>query len=330
MDQNGKKIRYGIIGFGNFAERSILPAIRLSPNSEITAIQKRSINAARMKADEYGVPHAFDTAESLVASPDVDAVFIVSANSVHCAETVHAASAKKHVLVEKPMAINAAEARQMIEACRAGGVLLGVAHVLRFSPMLQRMKELIASGETGEITAVRSEFIYDASMSKRSWLFDRKEAGGGPTFDIGVHCLDSLRFILDDEVESTHSVLAPVPTATRTESSSLLSLRFGKGTIGSIYTSFEAPIRRTFIECVGRRAVLSASGFTVGNSTPTLRIIWGEEGRAKKTVEEHFSIPDLYEKEISHMSDCILNNLAPSISGENGLSNQLVLDAAMC
>ncbi len=329
MAHTGNTIRYGIIGFGGFAERTILPAMRLSANSELVAIQKRSIDAARSKAKEYSIPLAFDSVEQLLACGEVDAVFIASANSAHCGETLLAASAKKHVLVEKPMALDADESVRMIEACRANGVLFAVGHMLRFSPMLMRMKEIIASGEAGEITSVRAEFIYDAGMSTREWLFDRNAAGGGPTFDIGVHCLDSLRFVLDDEVTATHARLTPPPTDSRTESSSLLSLQFSKGTIGSIYTSFETPIRSTLIECIGRRAVLSAAGFTTSESSPSLKIIWGENGKTVKTVEEHFWIPNLYEQEISHMSDCILNGRSPVIDGENGLKNQIVLDAAM-
>jgi 1,5-anhydro-D-fructose reductase (1,5-anhydro-D-mannitol-forming) len=329
MDTPQKKIRYGIIGFGNFAERAIMPAIRLSRNSELVAIQKRSLAAAEAKAVEHSIPFAFGSAEELVASPEIDAVFIVSANSTHCPETILAAAAGKHVLVEKPMALTAAEAQAMIDACGTHGVRFAVGHMLRFSPLLNRMREIIASGEAGEITAVRAEFIYDAGKSLRRWLFDRKAAGGGPTFDIGVHCLDSLRFVLDDEVVSTHSRLLPAPTESRTETTSLLSLQFGKGTIGSISTSFEGPIRRTYIECIGRKAVLSAFDFTVGESSPTLKVTWGEEGRPTKTVEEHFTVPNLYECEISHLSECILNGSTPRIGGENGLRNQRVLDAAM-
>lgn len=329
MNATRNTVRYGIIGFGGFAERSILPAMRMSARSELIAIQKRSIDAAWMKAEQYGIPLAFDSVEELVACEDVDAVFIVSANSVHCRETLIAASARKHVLVEKPMAVDAIEAQRMIDACREAGVCFAVGHMLRFSPLLQRMKEIIASGEAGEITSVRSEFIYDARMSTRQWLMDRKTAGGGPTADIGVHCVDALRFVLDDEIDETYARLMPPPTNARTESSSLLSLKFLKGAIGSVYTSFETPIRRTMIECIGRNAVLSAADFTVSNSTPALKIIWGKGGSVVKTVEEHFAIPNLYEREISHMSDCILNGCQPAIDGANGMKNQIVLDAAM-
>ena len=247
MQSSQRKIRYGIIGFGLFAERAIAPAIKASLNSELVAIQKRSRSAADEKSREYSIPLAFDSAEELVAHPDIDAVFIVSANARHCPETLIAARAQKHVLVEKPMAMNVAEARRMIAACKKNRVKLMVGHMLRLSPLVRRIRDIVRSGMIGEITAARSEFIYDGQSSQRKWLFDRKLAGGGPVFDIGVHGLDTLRFVLDDDVVTTRSVLHPRPTAARTEGSAYVSLKFSRGTVASIYCSFMAPIRRTFI-----------------------------------------------------------------------------------
>ena len=114
-DSRTRRIRYGIIGFGLFAERAIAGAIQNSPNSELVAIQKRSLALARQKADALAIPHAFSSPAELAACPDVDAVFIVSANSAHHDETVTAARAGKHVLVEKPIALNAADAQHMID-----------------------------------------------------------------------------------------------------------------------------------------------------------------------------------------------------------------------
>ncbi|MFA6469355.1 MAG: Gfo/Idh/MocA family oxidoreductase, partial [Bacteroidota bacterium] len=188
-----KKVRYGIIGFGAFAERAILPAIRAAHNAEVVAVQKRSMDAARQKSQEHGIPHYFDSAEKLLASNDIDAVFIVSANSEHYRETLAAAKAGKHVLVEKPMAVSATQAKEMIRACNTAGVKLMVGHMLRFSPLIRRMKEIVQTGMIGEIIAAQSHFIYDVSMSKRHWVLQQEAAGGGPLFDIGIHCLDTIR-----------------------------------------------------------------------------------------------------------------------------------------
>ena len=326
MQSSHRKIRYGIIGFGLFAERVIAPAIKASSNSELVAIQKRSHNAAQQKAREYSIPLAFDSAEKLVAHPDIDAVFIASANARHCPETLIAARAKKHVLVEKPIAMNAAEARRMIAACKKNRVKLMVGHMLRLSPLVRRIRDIVRSGMIGEITAARSEFIYDGQSSQRKWLFDRKLAGGGPVFDIGVHGLDTLRFVLDDEVVMTKSVLHPRPTATRTEGSANISLKFSRGTVASIYCSFMAPLRRTFIEFVGTKGIVSAYDFTHNNATVSLQITTGKD---EATKIEQISIPNLYVEEVSLLSESIINNTEPFIPGSVGLKNQIVLDAAM-
>ncbi len=233
MGKTAKKIRYGIAGFGRFAERVIAPAIRVSPNSELVALQKRSLSEALAKAAEHGIPLAFASVADMVVHPDVDAVFLVSANSCHHPETLQAARAGKHVLVEKPMAMNVREAEEMIAVCARHNVKLSVGHMLRFSPLIRRMREVVGSGGLGTVHSVRADFIYDGRLSHRGWLYDRSVAGGGPVFDIGVHCLDTLRFILGDEVASVKSELDPWPTEQRTESTAHMLLRFHGGAIGT-------------------------------------------------------------------------------------------------
>ncbi|MBI4428626.1 MAG: Gfo/Idh/MocA family oxidoreductase [Ignavibacteriales bacterium] len=324
-----KRIRYGIIGFGNFAEKTIAPAIRASANSELVAIQKRSLQAAQERASQYRVPLAFDSVKKLVDHPDVDAVFIVSANSAHCLETIAAAKAGKHVLVEKPMAMNVKECELMISACRENDVRLMVGHMVRLSPLVVRMKEIVHSGRIGNIAAIKTEFIYNARISQRSWVFDQKLAGGGPLFDIGVHCLDTMRFILDDEIVSVKSWLAPLPTSTRTESTAAVVLGFSKGTSGSLFCSYSSPIRRSFIEIVGTEGILSAVDFTRSSLTIPLNFIQLSNTEEGARSVEQITVPNLYVEEVSTFSDCLLNGSPPIIPGNVGLVNQRILDEAL-
>jgi D-xylose 1-dehydrogenase (NADP+, D-xylono-1,5-lactone-forming) len=324
-----KKVRYGIIGYGVFAERTIAPAIQASPNSELVAIQKRSLAAAEEKAQTLNISLAFDSAEALVKHSDVDAVFIVSANSLHGPETLAAARAGKHVLVEKPMAMNVAEAETMIKVCKKNNVKFMVAHMVRLSPLIIRIKELIQSGIIGKITFIKSEFIYDGRLSHRQWLIDPNIAGGGPVYDIGVHCLDTTRFILDDEVISVKSQLDPTPSAVTTESTAQLALKFSRGTTAGIFCSYDAPIRRTFIEVIGEKGLLSAENFSWSNNTLILKVLLGGNDKITESREETFIVPNLYENEVTLFSECILNNTASPIPGEEGLKNQRVLDEAM-
>jgi 1,5-anhydro-D-fructose reductase (1,5-anhydro-D-mannitol-forming) len=204
-----------------------------------------------------------------------------------------------------------------------------VGHMLRLSPLLLRIRELIRTGTLGTPISARADFVYDASVSHRGWLYDRKVAGGGPVFDIGVHCLDSLRFVLDDEVQEAGSLLDPEPTEARTESTAMMQMRFSGGTLGSIFCSYAAPLRRTFLEVIGSGGAASAFNFTLGDRTTPLTITRGRAGQTTEERIEQVAIPNLYIEEVTQFSDCIINGHEPPLSGENGLKNQVVLDVAM-
>jgi len=329
MNTSNRKVRYGIIGFGHFAERTIAPAIQASNNSELVAIQKRSLHTAREKAGVLSIPHAFSSVDELVTHPDVDAVFIVSANAMHCAETFSAANAGKHVLVEKPMAMHVTEAEQMIEACSRANVKLMVGHVIRFSPLVRRIREIMRSGRIGRVTFAKSEYYYDGRLTRRSWLTDRTIAGGGPIFDVGVHCLDTLRYVLDDEVVSVKSHLHPEPTDRRTEQTANLSLEFARGTVASILCSYEAPTRRSLIEIVGTEGILFAHDFALSDRTIQLQVSLRVDGTSVDVQREAIDVPNLYIEEITSFSSSILNDTEVAIPGVVGLRNQQVLNLAM-
>jgi predicted dehydrogenase len=324
-----KKIRFGLIGFGAFAERSVLPAMRDVEEVEIVALQKRSIAEAEAKARALNVRLAFSSVDDLVSHPDVDAVFIVSANAAHCSETLAAARAGKHVIVEKPMALNVREAEQMINACRQAGVRLMVGHLTRFSPLVRYIRKSVQSGELGNITYARADFVYDGSTSHRKWLHDRVVAGGGPVFDIGVHCLDTLRFILDDEPVVVNSVLSPPPTDSQTEESAMIGLRFSKGTVGAIFCSFCGPGRRKQLEILGTKGVITAGDFTSGNQAGIVTTTFGSDTAPGESRTETIAVPNLVTEEVRHFCDAILRGRPLEVTGENGLANQRVLDAVV-
>jgi predicted dehydrogenase len=328
-DAQTRKIRYGIIGYGLFAERAIAGAIIGSPNSELVAIQKRSLPLAREKADSLSIPHAFSSPAELAACPDVDAVFIVSANSAHHDETIKAAKAGKHVLVEKPIAVNAHQAQQMIDECKRNNVKLMVGQVVRFSPVVRQLRDLVGSGSLGRIISARADYLFNARLSKRLWLHDRALAGGGPVFDIGVHCLDTLSFVLNDRVQSVHSMLSPLPTAAATERTATLGLQYSKGAQASITCSFEAPARHIYIEIIGTDGLASAKDFTLSATPLRLNITHRTDTTEIKEQTIDFDVPNLYVDEVTAFSNCILNNLESPVPGSEALHHQRVLDLAL-
>ncbi len=192
-------VRFGIAGFGLHAAKRLMPGFATAKNCRVTALSRRDSERARESARDFGIEHAFASTAELCASPDVDAVFVATPDALHLADVLEAVRHGKPVLVEKPMAMNAGETRQMVEAARAAKVVLGVAHVMRFEESVRWFRDRIASGAIGKPVLARSTFVAPLMTSPRTWINDPQLATGGPLADIGVHCLDTLRYVLADE-----------------------------------------------------------------------------------------------------------------------------------
>src|SRR5437660_11924434 len=173
-----------------------MPGFALARNCKVVALSRRDSNKAREAAAKYGIPHIFASTEELCRCPEVDAVLVTTPNACHLQDVLTAAAARKPVLCEKPMGMNADECRQMVESARKAGVLLGVAQVFRFEESTRRLRERIASGEIGKLVFARAEFSFSFNHHARTWINDRSIAGGGPISDVGVHCIAALRYIL--------------------------------------------------------------------------------------------------------------------------------------
>src|SRR5579864_8720329 len=170
-------VRFGIVGFGLHAVRRLMPGFAKARKCTVTALSRSTMEKARASAAEYDIPFAFDSAAELCRSPEVDAVLVTTPNSLHLADVLTAFADGKPVLCEKPMAVHAGECRQMVEAARQAGLLLGVAQVFRFEESTAALRRRIAAGQIGVPVFARSEFSFWHKDAKRVWLTDRNLAG---------------------------------------------------------------------------------------------------------------------------------------------------------
>src|SRR5205823_2089273 len=169
-------IRFGILGFGLHAVKRVMPGFAAAKNCRVTALSRRDIGKAQESARRFNIPLAFDSAEELCRSSEVDAVFVTTPNACHLSDVLLAINCGKPVLCEKPMAVNADECRRMVEAARESKLLLGVAQVFRFENSTARLRERIAGGQIGRPIFARSEFSFQAAGGHpRTWLYDRSE-----------------------------------------------------------------------------------------------------------------------------------------------------------
>ena len=316
-------IRYGILGFGLHAVRRLMPGFALATNSQVTALSRRDMKQAEASAAEYKIPHAFDSAAELCRSPEVDAIFVATPDCWHLRDVLLAIESGKPVLCEKPMAMNAGECRQMVEAARREKLLLGVAQVFRFERSTASLRERIAVGQVGRPVFVRSEFSYAARTHLRKWLTDAKIAAGGPIADVGVHCIDALRYILNDEVVRVAASGISDQDSGQVEAAAVLSLEFARGTLGSVLVSARAEYR-TPLEIVGETGVLRAEdAFSVEQPIEI------EFRRGGSFVEkEMVSNTGAYARQVDMFSAAIEGKSEFPVIGEEGWQNQEVLDAA--
>lgn len=315
-------VRYGIAGFGRHAVKRLMPGFLLASRSEVVALSRRDLPRAQSTAREYKIPHAFDSTEALSCCPEVDAIFVASPDAAHLQDVLAALEHGKAVLVEKPMAMNADEAKQMISAARQRRIKLGVAHIFRFSASVNRARELVEQGVFGQVVQIRCEFHYPGVGHGRAWINDPKLACGGPIADVGVHCIDTMRYILQDEVVEVSTVAEQDSDSGPFESAAVIALRFASGTLGTVNVSTRTNYR-TPLEIVGSEATLRIEDGLNVEHPLTLEILRDGQ-RAQETVSNQNS----YALQVDAFSGWIEDDKEFPCPGEEGLKNQLILDAA--
>lgn len=317
-------IRFGIVGFGLHAVKRLMPGFALAHNCRVSALSRRDLQKAQASASQFNIPLAFDSAEALCRSPEVDAVFVATPNACHLDDVQLAIQCGKPVLCEKPMAINADQCRQMVEAARNAKVLLGVAQVFRFEDSTARLRERVAAGQIGRPVFARSEFSFPGGPNHpRAWIYDPAVAGGGPIADVGVHCVDALRYILQDEVVGVSGRGMSDKNSGGMEAAAVLALEFSRGTLGAVLVSYRAEYRSP-IEFVGETGVLRADDGLNVEKPIQLQLRRGGRVVETETVSNHFA----YARQVDMFAAAVEGTAQFPAPGEEGWQNQEILDAA--
>lgn len=315
-------IRFGIVGFGLHAAKRLMPGFRQAQRCCVTALSRRDLSRARESAREFAVEHAFASTEELCASPHVDAVLVTTPDALHLPDVLQAIRHGKPVLCEKPMARNAHEAHAMVKAARDMGLMLGVAQVMRFEQSVQYIRNQVAAGAIGQPQVARADFLAPLLGSPRRWINDATMAAGGPLADVGVHCVDTLRFVLGKEVVAV-SARAHYDGHWVVEASGVMLLEFEGGILATISVSARSPYR-TFLEVNGQTGVLSAANGLNVDHPPTVEL-----RRAFDLIESReVSNANAYAAQVDAFAAALEEGRDFEIPGEEGLRNQLVLDAA--
>ena len=228
-----------VIGIGDIATRRVIPAIQAEPRSHLYGLVTRD----PAKAAPFNT-RVFYTLDEALADPQVHAVYVGTPVFLHAPQTIQALRAGKHVLCEKPMAMNEVEARTMVQAAAESGKTFGVAYYRRCYPKVQRAKELIATGAIGQpVVAELTNHMWFDGEGSRSWLVDPAKAGGGPLFDIASHRIDVLNFLFGKPLR-VQAQLSNVVHHYAVEDNATVTIEYENGVRGVVDVRWHSKINR--------------------------------------------------------------------------------------
>jgi predicted dehydrogenase len=316
-------VRFAILGFGHHAVRRLLPAFANCQHATLTGMWRRDDVAAAKNCVDHNIPHCFSTREALCASPEVDVVFITSPDAMHRDDMLLAAKHGKAVLCEKPLAMDATQAEEMAAAAKAANILFGVAQNFRYNHSLDWIKDQIAAGRIGQPQLAHSEYTYPATTAPRKWIADPTLACGGPIADVGVHCIDSLRYVLGEDVTTISTLARSDADSAAVDAVASLQLEMTGNIYATVTASARAPYR-TLVEITGSEGVIIAeNGLTVDRP---IEIVMRKAGAIVESIT--VSNNDGYTRMLDSFAHAYRGQETFRASGEDGIHNMRALDAA--
>jgi 1,5-anhydro-D-fructose reductase (1,5-anhydro-D-mannitol-forming) len=301
-----------VVGIGDIATRRVIPAIQAESRSCLYGLVTRD----RDKAAPYKV-RSWATLDESLSDPKVHAVYVATPVFLHAPRTIQALRAGKHVLCEKPMAMNEAEARSMVQAAEENGRTLGVAYYRRTYPKVQRAKRLLDGGAIGKpvVAELTCHEWRDGKDGPRSWLLDPSKAGGGPLYDIGSHRIDVLNFLFGEPQRATGRVSNAVHHYA-VEDNATVMIDYAGGVRGIVDVRWHSKVRRDECRIRGTEGEMDLSPL----NGPELIFPGGREN-----LPPH---ANLHYPMIENFVDAVLGKATLLASGESSLWTDWVIERA--
>jgi 1,5-anhydro-D-fructose reductase (1,5-anhydro-D-mannitol-forming) len=315
-------VRWGLIGASTIAREWVIDAIRAA-GGDVVAVLSRDPERANRFAAENRIATAVTSLDALLGG-GVDAVYISTTNELHCSQTLAAAAAGKHVLCEKPLALDLADARRMVDACNAAGVLMGTNHHLRNAATHRALRNAIKQGRIGRPLFARVFHAVYLPPHLQGWRITTPGAGAGVIMDITVHDADTLRFVLDDEPADMVAVTQSSGMAAEGIEDGVMGvIRFRSGLIAQFHDAFTTKFATTGFEVHG------SEGSLIGTNCMTQRPV-GDVLLRTAVGEERLPLDheNLYARALKAFHAAIRGEGTPAATGEDGVRSMAIALAA--
>jgi predicted dehydrogenase len=305
-------LKWGLIGAGDIAQKRIAPALRDLPNCDFAAVNRSRSELAESFAGEFGAGKWFADWRELIKDDEIEAVYIATPVYLHKEQTIAAAQAGKHVLCEKPMALSVKECDEMIDACQANNVKLGIAYYRRFYPVIERIRQIIAAGEIGKPAVAQInafEYVDLAEDDPRHWFLEKEKSGGGPMMDFGCHRLEVLANLFGS-VRRIESIVANVAFDRDVEDTASTILQFDSGTCATLTVTHAAIEPQDTLDIFGTKGSIHIPIL----NKPEMRIKT-ENG---ERTEFHPTAQNVHQPLIEDFTEAVLADREPTVNGETG------------
>jgi predicted dehydrogenase len=319
-----RKVKWGVLGVAKIAVEKVIPAMQQGEVSQIAAIASRDLSKARAAADKLGIKRALGSYEDLLADAEIEAIYNPLPNELHVPWTLRALAAGKHVLCEKPIALDAEESRPLIDARNRSGKLVAEAFMVRYHPQWRRAKELAGDGSIGELRAIQTFFSYRLldPVNVRN-----RPPGGGGLYDIGCYAILTARYIFAAEPTRVAATIDRDPNfQTDRLASAILEFPGGRCLTFTVGTQLSAHQRVTIVGDAGRIEVLIP--FNAPPERPAeIAIDTGADLIGGGRRIEQFPICDQYTLQGDAFSRAIVDGSPLEFGIEDAIANMRVIDA---
>ena len=319
--RGGNRLGWGIIGIGNIVRSTMAPAMLVEPACDLVAAVSRDRDRANDFAREFGARLAYTDYDEMLANHEVDAVFIATPNLFHADQVVAAARAGKHVLCDKPLGTNVADAKRAFDACESAGVSLGINFHNRHLPWVRDVSRLIAGGTIGDVRVVQLQ-VASGPRQYDNWRADPVMAGLGSVHNVGVHGLDFLRVLLQSDPVEVMAMFDQAPGSGEVEMLALIQLRFENGVMVQYNANEKLRDPLNDIVIYGTQGRVMGRSFTRSRSDGELAILT-DSGE----TTTRYQAPEAHRLSLAAFTNALLSGEEPNASGLDGLRSAQVCEA---
>ncbi|MBS7297752.1 MAG: Gfo/Idh/MocA family oxidoreductase [Eubacteriales bacterium] len=333
------KIKWGVIGCGGIADRRTLPGMMLADNAELVAVMDANKAAAESCKGKYNAKYAFDNVEELLAIDEIQAVYIASPVFCHKEQAIAAADAGKDILIEKPVGLTSKEAEEIAAYCDKKGVKLGVGFMMRFHAYHHKMKEIIESGKLGEIVSARAQLTCWYPEMENCWRQDAKLSGGGAMMDMGVHCVDLIRYITGMDVKEAAGLVGNQVFNYSVEDAGGVIMRLENGAVAYVDANFNIPdaAAKCKIEFYGTKGSIFAQGTISQVEGGEIEVLCADSSLGYDANQNRDDVApikidvefgNMYTKEITEFGKAVAGERDIPVTAADAIASQKVIEAA--